>query len=217
MVPRVTPTLEVLRDAPLHRVPREHAIVAALGVVLVALSWLLIERASHRVPSWERSLFVRINELPDGLRYVLWPVMQLGNFWIWAIAAPILFAVYRRPAPAVTVAVACVLAWLVAKPVKSFVGRGRPIDVLTHATVRESGIHGLGFVSGHSAVAAAFAAGLSPWLPRPLIVVAWVMVAGVGIARMFFGAHLPLDVAGGVGVGLICGAVASAIVGVPST
>jgi undecaprenyl-diphosphatase len=212
----MTPSLEALRAAPLHRVPRAHLTVAAIGIGLVAVTWLLLERATRRVPGWEATLFERINELPGVLRVPLWPVMQLGNFWTWIVAVPILIAVYRRPAPAVAVAISGMCAWVLAKVVKSFVERGRPAQLLDEVVVRESGIHGQGFVSGHAAVAAALAAAITPWLPRPVAVVAWVLVVLVAVARVYFGAHLPLDVIGGIGLGLVCGAIAGAIVGIPA-
>ena len=37
-----------------------------------------------------------LNRLPDGVRPVVWPVMQLGSFWVWAAAAPTGYAVFRR-------------------------------------------------------------------------------------------------------------------------
>jgi undecaprenyl-diphosphatase len=104
---------------------------------------------------------------------------------------------------------------VLAKVVKRIVERGRPADLLAGAVVRERGIHGQGFASGHAAVAAAIATALTPWMALPLIVVAWLLVLVVAYARVYYGAHLPLDVVGGVGVGLLCGAIASAIVGVP--
>ena len=51
---------------------------------------------------------------------------------------------------------------------------------------------------------------------RQIIVAAWVVVGIVGFARRYFGAHLPLDVVGGIGAGLVCGVVAGALVGIPA-
>jgi undecaprenyl-diphosphatase len=68
--------------------------------------------------------------------------------------------------------------------------------------------HGLGFVSGHAAVAAALATVLFLHLGARLRWVAVGAAAVVGLARVYVGAHLPLDVVGGAGLGVASGAVA---------
>ena len=207
--------VEEMRSAPLHRSPREHLLAFAVGLALLGVSWLYLAITHRALEPWERDLFTAVNDLPNGLRPLLWPPMQLGNFWIWVLAVPVLYAVYQRPAPWVAVALASVSAWGLAKIIKQLADRGRPAAFIEGVHLRESGIHGLGYVSGHVALAAAFAAALSPWLPRPARVVAWVLVGAVGFARLYFGAHLPLDVVGGLGIGITCGAIASLIVGTP--
>jgi undecaprenyl-diphosphatase len=39
------------------------------------------------------------------------------------------------------------------------------------------------------------------------------VAALVGVARIYYGAHLPLDVLGGAGLGILCGLVASVAFG----
>ena len=74
---------------------------------------------------------------------------------------------------------------------------------------------GESFVSGHAVLIAALAAIVTPylrgrWRPVPAIVVALVM-----IGRVYVGAHLPLDVLCGAGLGLAVGSVLNLVVGVP--
>jgi undecaprenyl-diphosphatase len=60
----------------------------------------------------------------------------------------------------------------------------------------------LGFVSGHAAVATSLCVAAFPELgstARRALVVAAVTV---GIARVYIGAHLPLDVLGGIALGV---------------
>ena len=55
-----------------------HATELASGVALVALSWLVLtDAATERVPGWEVDLFGAVNDLPDWLRWPIWPVMRL--------------------------------------------------------------------------------------------------------------------------------------------
>jgi len=168
--------LEEMRTAPLHRSPADHLVAFGVGLALLAAAWVYIALTHRALEPWERDLFTAVNNLSDRIRPVLWPPMQLGNFWIWVLAMPVLYAVYRRPAPAIAVALASVSAWGLAKVIKQLADRGRPAVFIEGVHLRESGIHGLGFVSGHVALAAAFAAALSPWLPRPARIVAWVLV-----------------------------------------
>jgi glycosyltransferase 2 family protein len=61
---------------------------------------------------------------------------------------------------------------------------------------------GLGFVSGHSTVAIACAAILSPSLSGRWRVAGYALATPVGLSRVVVGAHLPLDVVGGAALGL---------------
>jgi undecaprenyl-diphosphatase len=94
-----------------------------------------------------------------------------------------------------------------AKVIKSLVSRGRPAALLANVKLREKAT-GVGYVSGHTAVAFALAAVLAPSVPRAWRPAVFALASLVGIARMYSGAHLPLDCAGGAGLGLLTGTLA---------
>jgi glycosyltransferase 2 family protein len=181
-----------------------------IGLAVLGLSALPVRPGS--VSALEADVFGPINQLPASIFPAIWPFMQLG-----AVAAPLVLGAVallsRRFRLAAGLFLSGPAAWMLAKLVKGEFGRGRPADLLGDVTVRGEPGLGFGFVSGHTAVAFALAAVAAPYLGRRARLVAWGLAAVVGMARMYVGAHLPLDVLGGAGLGLVVGAVVSVIVG----
>ena len=105
-------------------------------------------------------------------------------------------------------------AWALSKLVKQMVRRPRPAALVSGVRTRGRAASGLGYLSGHAGVAVALGTAAFPRLgPSGRAVVAAV-VPVVGLSRIYVGAHLPLDVAGGSGLGLAVEA-AVALVGHP--
>jgi glycosyltransferase 2 family protein len=176
--------------------------VGALGAVLLAAGWVLARQ--RPLPSAEVSVFRWFNAAPDWLATALWPAMQFGAFAAPVVIAVILLVVTGRNRPAFDVAVSGMLAWSLTKLVKAQVRRPRPAGLLADVHVRD-GLGGWGFASGHTAMAFAMATAIAPWLPRWGQVSVFAAALLVGAARMVFGAHLPIDVVGGAGLGILCG------------
>jgi membrane-associated phospholipid phosphatase len=74
---------------------------------------------------------------------------------------------------------------------------------------------GASFPSGHAVVAFTLAALLTPYLPRRWVPVLWLLAVLNATARVYLGAHNPLDVACGAGAGLFLGGVLTFVIGVP--
>ncbi|HSK95402.1 MAG TPA: phosphatase PAP2 family protein, partial [Euzebyales bacterium] len=170
--------------------------------MVVAVSWLVVSRPW--VPQPEAVAFRWINHAPAVLWPVVWPLMQLGNLTAPLAVAGVAAAVWRRWRPVAAVLVGAYGAWGLSQIVKQAVARARP-DVLLPDVVLYEGTHGLGFVSGHSAVAAAMATALWPYLRWRGRVAVLILSALVGLGRIYAGAHLPLDVVGGAAIGLVAG------------
>ena len=163
--------------------------------------------------AFDANLFRLVNQLPDGLGRPLLAVMQLGS----VVAVPVMAAVAltaRRPRLARDLALSGGLAWVLAKVVKGVVGRARPVALLQGVVERALNT-GLGYPSGHVAVAAALATAAGPWLPRPARRAVWWVVWLVALGRMYAGAHLPLDVVGGAALGWAVAAATHLAVGAP--
>jgi undecaprenyl-diphosphatase len=181
--------------------PAWYAIIAAGALFLSFLVAL-----SDQVPSWELRLTEWLNGAPDAVAAVLYPVMQLGT-----LAAPLLVAlgilVFKRDRLlAATTIVVGLVAWFGAKAIKAWVERGRPLEYLPGINVRDGTGTGLGFISGHSAVvASAVAVMVMSAVPRRFRAFVLVIALLVGVARIVYGLHLPLDVVGGWAFGALIG------------
>jgi undecaprenyl-diphosphatase len=186
-------------------------VAAALGFALT------LPIAVHRpVPQWELDWSETINDAPDFLEYILWPIMQLGTFWAPIIVGIVAGFVWNRRR-GVAVIAAGLAAWLLAKVVKDIVERGRPLEYIPDINVREGSGTGLGFISGHTATAFAIATALLPVLPRWGRIIAYLLAAVVGLARIVWGVHLPFDTLGGACAGIMCGAIVELVMTVIPT
>jgi len=175
-----------------------------LGAALLLLS--LAEARRHRLSNYEEQAFRVANEATDRIRVPVRGVMQAGTFGtVPAVSA--LALLFRRPRLAAGLAVGGTLAWLTAKLIKPVGGRDRPNGVLDDVTLRERIEGDLGWPSGHAAVATTLAFVAAPELPRSARPFLAGVVATVGFGRMYVGAHLPHDVVGGAGLGMMISAV----------
>ena len=194
-----------------YRHPGDVFRVVTGSVVLALLSVLAAGGVLTRP---ERDVFRLLNDLPDSVDGLVRVVTQAG--WIGAvpIAAAVAALAHRRRL-AVNLALAGSAAWVLAKVVKDIAHRGRPGVLLQEVILRGVPATGHGFVSGHAAVAAALATVASSEVSRPTRRVLWTLVWGVAAARLYSGAHLPLDVLGGVALGWALGAGVHLLRGTP--
>ncbi|MGH2774885.1 MAG: phosphatase PAP2 family protein, partial [Actinomycetota bacterium] len=87
-----------------------------------------------------------------------------------------------------------------------------PAALISDTILHQAPAGGAGYVSGHATIAFALATVLHPYLPRGWRVVAWSLAGVVGFARVYVGAHLPLDIVGGAALGCAVGLVILLIV-----
>ena len=185
--------------------------------LLAGLAILLVCTATVRpddVGTLETDQFRLVNDLPDALFPAFWVVMQAGNVLAVGVVAAVVAAT-RRFWLAANLAITGIGVWLAARWIKDQVGRGRPADLLSDVHLRGHHDSGLGFVSGHAAVAVAIATMIVPYLGRRARWVAVAVAVGVCLSRMYVGAHLPLDVVGGAALGWAAGSLVHLLLGAP--
>ena len=183
---------------------RVGAAVSLAGLVLLVPCALIARNG--RVGPAEESVFRAINELPEWLYRPLWVFQQFGNIVVAALVVLGLAALLRNVRLAAAAAVGVVAKLVLERLVKAFVERERPGtsvgDVIIRGAVE---LDGLSFVSGHATITTAFAVALTAALPGRWRIVPWVVVALNGVGRIYVGAHNPLDIAGGIGLGMVIG------------
>lgn len=142
---------------------------------------------------------------------------RLGDTGTWVLLTFLLAAVPGTgPGLAVLMACGAVVALAVSQLLKRVCRRQRPcVGIGPHAVKALAEIpDAFSFPSGHTAVAFAVATALaSP--AHGLAEVAAVLACGIGVSRVYLGAHYPLDVLAGAGLGIACGWTARVLVAAP--
>lgn len=188
--------------------------VVALGGLAVLAACALVARDGTVGPA-ELAVFRAVNELPEALSGPMQGAQLLGVLAVGPVAAAAA-AVLRRW----RLALACLLVTagklLAERIVWQLVSRSRPGTTIPDAIVRgDTPTAGVSFVSGHVVLVTGLAWVIAPYLGGRWRVVPWVVVALVSVARLYLGAHAPLDVLGGLALGLVVGGIANLAVGIP--
>ena len=197
----------------------EYLFDAALILFGVAATALSIRAAgAPSIPAAEERVFSRINGWPDWLFYLLWLPMQFGNLAVGALWGLGAAWVTRSWDIAIATAAAVPLKLLIERVVRHRLSglrevRQRPATSIPGARRRGGDVpeSGPSFPSGHVIMAATIGAVIAvdtwpTWSWAPAL-----LVAAVALGRVYVGAHNPLDVSCGLGIGLAAGGVLSAI------
>jgi undecaprenyl-diphosphatase len=184
--------------------PRDRAVLA--GSVAVFVGGAIMARRAG-VTRTELRWFELVNGLSRAAYAPVWGLMQLGSLGGPIVTGAVIRAAGHRRLGFRVMAVGAV-TWVAAKAVKPGVQRGRPAVTVPATRILGREQSGLGYPSGHAAVAAAAAVVLAPHLPRRWRLPMWLVALAVGPMRAYVGAHLPLDVLGGVALGVAIGTAA---------
>ena len=161
------------------------------------------------VPSIDASLFHWVIAHRSSLLTQQMIILSRGGALVWAISAVLLGLVFRRRWPGVfqvtlAIGLAALLADVAAKPV---IARHRAFVSYTGFELLAKPQRSGSFPSTHAAGAFAGAFALSRVFPE-MRAALWITAALVAFARVYVGVHYPLDVIGGVVIGLAAAAFA---------
>ena len=188
--------------------------MAAAGVGVVIVCGSLV--AGRIVSAADVAVFRWMNHWPGWLFPPMWVVQLSGVIGALPLLA-IPAALFRRFRLAAALLVATELKVLLEGVAKTFVQRGRPAETVSDVILRgKAAAHGLSFPSGHAMVIFAIAALVAPYFQGRWKVLPWALAALVCLSRVYLGAHFPLDVMAGAGMGAFIGATLNVVFGVPA-
>jgi undecaprenyl-diphosphatase len=188
------------------------AIAAAVATALAA--WAV---AGGTVGAFERAVFRLVNGLPDGWRPFLYGFQLLGVLGVPLVLAAVALALrWWRLALGLVLLVPAKL--LVEKEVlKAVVRRERPGTTIPGAVLRDVPSAGPSFPSGHAIIVFGIVVLIAPYLRhRWQLLLAVALAVLNSVARVYLGAHAPLDVVGGAFAGIAIGALLCFALGVPA-
>ena len=167
-----------------------------------------------KISATEINFFKFINHLPFELGYVVKYFMYLGTYQ-GAILIMLIALIIKKRHLFYLLLTSSALTWLISDVVKLVVDRVRPSAILHDIITREVNIASYGFPSGHTAMITALTVVIWPYANRKyrrLLILPPILMA---LARMYVGVHLPLDVVGGLFLGLIIGYFTRLLLGMP--
>ena len=207
--------IRAYRNQDLRYVRRRADAWAVLGGLVVLAACMFIVR-SGEVGTVEEAVFHAINGLPDFLQAPVW-LFQIPGILVFPLLVALVALLLRRYRLAAAMALSVPIKLLLERRVvKVLVERQRPGTSISDAILRDASPTGLSFPSGHAVLAFALAGLLAPYLGRNGKLVVYSLAALNGVARIYLGAHNPLDIVGGAGLGIAIAGALNLVFGVPA-
>lgn len=182
-----------------HNKAVEAWILVGLSLLLLGIStWLATKK---RLVLGEEHILRFAYGLPEDLRLIFLIITLLGSVWVLAVVLTVLL-IKARFDIALRLILASSATYIIVGIAKEIVGRPRP-GVLSQILQRELFVMGYGFPSAHTALATTIAIVLAAYLPKNRWVIVLVWVGLVALSRLYLGVHAPLDIIGGICIGIL--------------
>jgi undecaprenyl-diphosphatase len=192
--------------------PTRRTVATIFGVAAAVLVVAILIVHSGKVSQPEKDVFHLINGLPDFLRPIMW-VFQLAGLLFVPLVVAVGAALFRRWWLTLCLVLVIPLKlFFEHEVIKQLVDRQRPGTSICHGDptcghFRDVPLHGESFVSGHAIITGSVATLLFFSLNRTGRIIVVTIVILNGVARVYLGAHNPLDIVGGVAVGVCIGCI----------
>lgn len=154
--------------------------------------------------------FRQVNDFARATGWLHAPMRVWAEYGVGLFAALLLAGWWRaratgdpvRIASALWAPLGMLLAIAVNQPIGNLIAERRPYDALQRVLVLVPRSTDFSFPSDHAVMAGAVAAGLW-WVDRRLGLVAGLAAVAMAFARVYVGAHYPLDVVAGLALGAL--------------
>jgi len=181
---------------------RRNWYIAGFGISLLTLIISSLMALKHTMFGWEVSIFDWINGWPTGLQTFFRIASVAKEGPVIAVIAVIIAFILRHWRLAWRLAVSTIGGAALAFLLKHFIDRARPQGLIDHVNLRWTDT-GAGFPSGHVAIMTVVMLTIMPYLPSRW---RWTVPTGIALvclSRMYLGLHAPLDIIGGLAVGVL--------------